>query len=94
MVYAIVRLSFADYAKWKETFEQAGPLRKQYGSRGVRFFRPLDRPQEVVILGQYEDLEKARRLFQSQEFRDATRKAGVTGTPEVTLAEGGGELPA
>jgi hypothetical protein len=38
-------------------------------------------------LAKYEDREKARQMFQSQEFRDATKRAGVSGSPEVTFLD-------
>jgi heme-degrading monooxygenase HmoA len=94
MPYAIVRLSVKDFEHWKSVFEGAGGLRKSYGSRGVRVFRSLDKPTDLVILGEYDDLEKARQLFQSREFREATQRAGVTSPPEVTFADEVHSLPA
>jgi quinol monooxygenase YgiN len=84
MSYVTVRIRFEDFAAWKAAFEAASPLRKSYGSMGVRIFRNVDKADEVVILGEYEDLEKARQLFQSQDFREAIKRAGVSGPPEVS----------
>ena len=94
MSYVLVQIKFEDFAKWNSVFAEATDLRKSYGSKGVRIFRPVDRPNEVMILGDYEDLEKARQLFQSQEFRDAIRQAGVSGPPEVVHLDEVGRLPA
>ena len=85
MIYVLVRLTVEDLAKWKPVFEEAADLRKNFGSNGVRAFSKADNPNEVVILGEYEDLERARQLFQSQEFREATKRAGVMGPPDVTF---------
>lgn len=93
MFYVLVQIKFEDFDKWKAVFEEAAELRKTYGSKGVRIFRPVDRQNEVIILGDYEDMEKARQLFQSQEFRDAIRQAGVTSLPEVTYLDEVGQLP-
>jgi hypothetical protein len=54
----------------------------------------MDSPNEVLILGEYEDLEKASQMFQSPEFRETTQRAGVVGRPEVTFLEDAGRLPA
>ena len=94
MPYALVQITFEDYEKWREVFEEAVSLRESYGSIGVQIFRRVDRPNEVVILGEYEDLERAGQLFQSQEFREATRRAGVVGRPEVSFLDEAGRLPA
>jgi len=85
MTYVLVRLTVEDLAKWKPVFEEAAALRKSFGSKGVRAFSKADSPNEVLILGEYESREKALQLFQSQEFRDATKRAGVKGPPEVTF---------
>jgi uncharacterized protein (DUF1330 family) len=85
MTYVLVRLSVEDLARWKPVFEEAAELRKNFGSKGVRAFSKADNPNEVVILGEYEDVEKARQLFQSQEFREATKRAGVIGPPDVSF---------
>ena len=94
MTYVLVRFTVEDVAKWKPVFEEAAALRKSFGSAGVRAFSKADNPNEVVILGEYEDEEKARQMFQSQEFRDATKRAGVTGMPDVAFLNEVVNLPA
>jgi uncharacterized protein (DUF1330 family) len=39
----------------------------------------------VVLVAEYENLEKARQLFQSQEYREAIKRAGVSGPPEISF---------
>lgn len=94
MPFSIVRLAVKDYEEWKKVFDGAAALRKSYGSRGVRVFRNADKPNELVLLADYEDLQRARQLFQSPEFREATQRAGVTAPPDVTLAEEVHQVPA
>lgn len=94
MPYTLVRITVEDFAKWKPVFDEAAALRKAYGSKGVRVFRSVDKPNEVVLVAEYEDLEKARQLFQSQEFREATKRAGVSGPPEVNFLDEVDRLPA
>jgi quinol monooxygenase YgiN len=94
MLHVIVRVTFENYEKWKPVFDEAASLRREYGSRGVRVFRNMDKPNEALIFGEYEDLEKVRQLFQSPGFREATKRAGVSGPPEVIFLEQVDELPA
>jgi heme-degrading monooxygenase HmoA len=94
MPYALVRITFEDFEKWKAVFDEAASLRQSYGSKGVRVSRNLDQPNEVVTVGDYEDLKRARQLFQSPEFWAATQRAGVIGRPEVSFLEEVERLPA
>lgn len=87
MTHVLVRLTVEDVAKWKPVFEEAAALRKSFGSKGVHAFSKAGSPNEIIILGEYEDLAKAQQMFQSQEFREATQKAGVKGPPEVTFLD-------
>lgn len=94
MSYALIRIKFQDYAKWRAVFDEASSFRKTYTSKGVRIFRPVDKPDEAVILGEYGDLEKARQLFQSAEYRTAIQNAGVVEMPEVSFLDEVGQLSA
>jgi len=94
MTHVLVRFTVEDLAKWKPVFEEAGALRKSFGSMGVRAFSKSDSPNEVTILGEYEDRAKAQQMFQSLEFREATQRAGVKGPPEVTFLDEVVDLPA
>ena len=94
MMYVLVRFTVEDLAKWKPVFEEAAALRKSFGSTGVRAFSKADSPNEVAILAQYEDRAKASEMFQSQEFREATKRAGVMGPPEVSFLDEVVNLPA
>jgi heme-degrading monooxygenase HmoA len=94
MLHVMVRVNFEDYEKWKPVFDEAESLRRAYGSRGVRVFRNKEKANEALIFGEYEDLEKVRQLFQSQEFREVAKRAGVSGPPEVIFLEQVDQLPA
>jgi len=42
----------------------------------LRVFRSSDQPNDLILLAEYEDAARARPLFQSAEFREATQRAG------------------
>lgn len=87
MVHVLVRVNFEDFETWKAGFTAASSLRQAFGSQGVTVYRSSDNPNHVVIVGTYEDKARAQQLFQSQEFRDATKRAGLTAPPEVTFLD-------
>jgi uncharacterized protein (DUF1330 family) len=94
MAYALVKLKVEDLTKWKTGFEAAGEMRKKFGSKGAQAFSLVDDPAWAVALVEFEDLEKGREMYQSQDFRDAAKRAGVTGAPEITFLTEVMELPA
>lgn len=94
MTYVLVRVNFEEFEKWKTGFTEASSLRQEYGSQGVTVFRSPDKPNQVLILAQYADMARAQQMFQSQEFRAATKRAGLTAPPEVTFLDEAFKLPA
>ena len=94
MAYVLVRISVEDVATWMPVFEQAAAIRKNSGSKGVQALTNVGSPNEVLIFGEYEDVEKARQMFQSQELRDAMQRAGVKGPPQLTFMNEILRLPA
>lgn len=94
MIYVLVRFSVEDLAKWKAVFEEAAGLRKNFGSMGVRAYSKADNSNEIMVVGQYADKDKAMQMFQSQEFREVTQRAGMKGPPEVTFLNEVVNLPA
>lgn len=83
MPYLVVRHKVADYAKWKPVFEEHGATRQAGGSKGGLILRSADDPTEVVLLLEWDDLEKARQFAQSDDLRQAMQRAGVVDRPDL-----------
>jgi heme-degrading monooxygenase HmoA len=64
-------------------YDEHGATRKAGGSAGGRVFRSADNPNEVVILLEWDDLEKARQFAQSEDLRQTMQRAGVVDQPDV-----------
>ncbi len=93
-VHVLIRFNIEDLSKWRPVFEEAGALRKQFGSLGVRAFSRVGDTHQVMILGRYENLETAQRLFASPEFQAVMKRAGVLPPPDITFWNDVVELPA
>jgi hypothetical protein len=91
MPYLLERHQVRDYARWREVFDAEG--RKDAGCRAARIFRNADDLQEVVVLFEWDSLERARRRIESatlkREFEEA-RVSGGTGQTEFYLLEEAG----
>ena len=87
MPYLLIRHKVADYSKWKPMFDQHGATRKASGSRGGQLFRNANDPNDLVILFEWDDLEKARQFTQSEDLRQTMQRAGVADQPDIYFLE-------
>ena len=87
MPYILVRHTVQDYAKWKTVYDEHGATRRANGSRGAQLFRSADNPNEMVILMEWDDLQKARQFAGSADLRQAMESAGVVDRPDVSFLE-------
>jgi heme-degrading monooxygenase HmoA len=87
MPYLLIRHKVEDYAKWKPAYDQHGTTRKASGGQGAQLFRNANDPNELVILFEWDDLEKAGRFVQSEDLRRAMQRAGVADQPDIYFLE-------
>lgn len=79
----LVRHKVEDYGKWKTAFDQHAEVRSASGSQGYRLLRNADNPNEIVVLFNWDDEEKARRFASSDGLRTVMHDAGVIDRPDV-----------
>ena len=94
MPYLLVRHKVEDYAKWKPVYDQHGTTRKASGGQGAQLFRNATDPNELVILFEWDDLERARQFAQSEDLRQAMQRAGVADQPDIYFLEEVEHVPA
>jgi heme-degrading monooxygenase HmoA len=87
MPYLLIRHKVKDYAKWKPIFDEHGASRRQSGSRGGFLFRNASDPNELVILLEWDDLNKARQFAESEDLKKAMERAGVAEKPDLYFLE-------
>jgi len=83
MPYLLVHHQVEDYAKWKAAFDEHASTRASFGSKGGLVLQSADDPNEVVILMETDDLQKARDFTQSDDLRETMQQAGVQGPPHI-----------
>jgi heme-degrading monooxygenase HmoA len=54
------RLDEGDFDAWKERFEAQSDIRAQHGCRGIRRFRGIEDPRELVVIFDWDSVENAR----------------------------------
>jgi hypothetical protein len=87
MPYLLVRHRVADYAKWKPAFDADAPNREASGSKGGSLFRDAADENNLVMLFEWDDLERARRFTQSEELKKRMEEGGVLDKPDIYLLE-------
>ena len=90
MAYVMVKHKVEDYGRWKSVFDNASEMRKSGGEQGVRLFRYGDDSGQVMVMAEWDTLERARSYIDSPEVKEAMRKAGVSEKPEVYFLD---EIP-
>jgi quinol monooxygenase YgiN len=74
-----------DYAKWKHIYDQHAATRKASGSQKAHLFRDADKPNEIIILFEWDDLGKARSFARSDHLAKTMQKAGVS-TSQISIS--------
>ena len=87
MIYTIVRQTAADFDKWHDIFDEAAPLRKEFGATGShQIFRDMEDPNTMTVIIEWANAEKAGEFLNSPALKEAMQKAGVIGAPLVRTA--------
>jgi heme-degrading monooxygenase HmoA len=79
MPYLLERHKVRNYDQWREVFDADAGGREAAGCRGARIFRNADDPQEVVVLFEWDALERARKRIESATLSRKFEEAGVSG---------------
>ena len=83
MPYGLFIAKVEDYKKWKSVFDKHAATRKAKGSKGGKVFRSADDPNQVVVLLEWDTLQKMRQFSQSEDLRERMKASGVIGQPEI-----------
>jgi heme-degrading monooxygenase HmoA len=83
----LIRHHVADYSAWKAAFDEHGISRHANGSQGGRLFRHAADPNEIMVLLEWDDLERARLFVDSDDLQEAMTRAGVAGQPDIWFLE-------
>jgi len=83
MIQVLVHHQVADYDNWRSVFDAALDFRHNGGECGCRIFRQAGNPNDLTLLFEWENMERAKRYLSSAELREKMRQAGVVGVPEI-----------
>jgi heme-degrading monooxygenase HmoA len=87
LTYVLVIHRVEDYSKWKPIYDEDGSTRKAKGSKGSFVFHNANDPNHIVVISEWENLEKAKNFAESEDLINTMQKAGVVGRPAVFYLE-------
>jgi len=83
MRYLLVRHRVAEFDQWKSAYDAHLQAREKAGLKQEHLLRNIDDPDEVLILFEVEDLQKAREFIDASDLSAAMEKAGVVDKPDI-----------
>jgi hypothetical protein len=87
MAQMVVHHKVRDYTAWRPNYDKHEPNRAAAGITNGRVFRRAEDPNDLVILLDVADVEKARAWSQSEDLRSAMGRAGVLGAPTIYFVD-------
>ncbi|WP_051298270.1 putative quinol monooxygenase [Arthrobacter castelli] len=85
MPYVLVQQATDNYHQWKQTFDSAAEMRAEAGCVSALVLQGSADPNELVILFEFEDLDRARRYIQSPQLEQAWERAAVRPGTQIRL---------
>ena len=82
----MARVEVEDFERWLVNHRSQSGRRADYGMTDGPIYRDIDDARAAFVHLHVEDLDKAREWFRTEEFAQATKKAGVTGRTFFSVA--------
>jgi hypothetical protein len=76
-----------DYEEWRPHFDRHEQTRVSAGISNPRVYRNASDPNDLVLLFDVADVERAKQFGQSQDLRETMEQAGVVMPPTVRVLE-------
>ena len=86
--YILVRHKVRDFAEWKRGYDAHLPKREAAALTETHLLQNTSDPNEVFILLEANDLERAKAFAASDELRETMQKVGVVEKPDIYFLNG------
>jgi hypothetical protein len=85
MTHIIIRHKVADFDRWKPVYDAHQTARENAGLKVLHLWCNEDDPNEVFILFEASDVDKAKELISSADLKESMQDAGVQGPPDIVF---------
>jgi hypothetical protein len=83
MAFILIRHKVRDFNTWKTGYDAHEPKRIEAGLTEKYLLRSADDTNEVVILFEAEDLNRAKAFAASADLREKMQEVGVVDKPDI-----------
>ena len=87
-VFVLVRHKVRDFSEWKRGYDAHRPKRAEAGLTEKHLLRGANDSNEVVLLFQARDLNRAKAFTASADLRETMQKFGVLDKPDIYFLNG------
>jgi len=87
MTTLFVRHQAADYAAWRQVYDDFRPQARTLGVQADAVYQTAGNPNEITVTHDFATLESAQAFAASPALRGAMHDAGVVGAPTIWFAE-------
>ena len=86
--YMVVRHKVRSFPEWKAVYDAHLPKRVEAGLTEKHLLRSADDPNEVILLFEARDLNRARGFAETADLREKMEEAGVIDKPDMYFLNG------
>ena len=83
MAHMLVRHKVQDFRQWKPAYDAHQQDRAAAGLKDLHLWHNIDEPDEIVLLFEISDVEKAKAFVESKDLKERMKTARVTATPDI-----------
>jgi hypothetical protein len=83
MAFMLTRAKVRDFKTWKPAYDAHLPARNEAGLTEKYLLRNADDPNELVILFEAQDLDRAKTFAASADLRERMQESGVIDKPDI-----------
>lgn len=81
--FMLVRHKVKNFTTWKEGYDAHAPKRAEAGLTEKYLLRSTSAPNEIFILFEAQDIDRARAFAESADLREAMQAVGVIDKPDI-----------
>lgn len=89
----LIRHKVTDYATRQPVFNEQKATRRAHGCQLGRLFRNVSDPNEILILLEWDDRERAWLFAQSDNLREELKRAEVADEPDLWFLGEANQVP-